>query len=220
LTASIRALTRLAAADDRGAAVEAALLRPAPHHEKQHTAEGEQRDEPDDVEAAEPDAGEFLAGFGEERPADHQQEHHRPGGGETEILFLMAAKRLHLVDVGHLKRQHGQHGHGGDRAEIVPGHAFHRHHVSGVDRGAGQRHQRQLDHADRAGEHDRRHGWRNRLGCGLLGGRSEAVRAGRPRCRAERRRCGFNHAAGVELGHGRTSLRAPTGARSVRGQSS
>ena len=98
----------LAAADDGGAAGEAAFAGPAPHQQEQPAAEREQRDQADDIEAAEPDAGELVAGLGEERHADHDQEHHRPGRGEPEILLLVAAERLHLVDVGGLEGEHRQ----------------------------------------------------------------------------------------------------------------
>ena len=46
--------------------------------DEQPAAERQQRHEPDDIEAAEPDAGELVAGLGEERHADHDEEHHRP----------------------------------------------------------------------------------------------------------------------------------------------
>ena len=102
-------LAGFAAADDGGAPVEPAFAGPAPHQEEQRAAEREQRDQADDVEAAEPDARELVAGLGEERHADHDQEHHRPRRGEPEVLLLVAAERLHLVDVGDLERQHRQH---------------------------------------------------------------------------------------------------------------
>ncbi len=50
----------------------------------------------------------------------------------------------------------------------------HRHHVSRVDHGADRGDQRELDHADRAGKHDRRHRGRHGLGCDGGGGLGEA----------------------------------------------
>ena len=97
-------------ADDHGAAVEPALPRPMPHQQEERLAEGDERDQAEHVERAEPDARKLVADLGEERHADREQEHHRPGGGEPEILLLVAAKRLHLIDVGGLEREHRQHG--------------------------------------------------------------------------------------------------------------
>ena len=132
-----------AAADDGGAPRQPAFLGPAPHQHEQRAAERQQRHEPDDIEAAEPDPRELVAGLGEERHADQNEEHHRPGRGEPEILLLMAAERLHLVDVGDLERQHGQHRDAGDGAEILPLHAVLRHHVADIDQHADQRDQRE-----------------------------------------------------------------------------
>ena len=126
-------------ADDDGAAVEPALPRPAPHQEEQRAPEREQRQQAEHVEAAEPDARELVAGLGEERHADGDQEHHRPGRGEPQILLLVAAERLHLVDVGDLERQHRQDRDAGDGAEVVPVEAVDRHHVADIDRKADQR---------------------------------------------------------------------------------
>ena len=131
-----------AAADDGGAPRQPAFLGPAPHHDEQPAAERQQRQHPDHVEAAEPDPRELVAGLGEERHADQDEEHHRPRRGEPEVLLLMAAERLHLVDVGHLERQQDQHGDAADRGEILPLHAVLRHHVADVDQHADQRDQR------------------------------------------------------------------------------
>ena len=95
---------QLAAADDHGASRQPALAGPAPHHEEQATAERQQHEQADDIEAAEPDARELVARLGEERDADGDEEHHRPGGGEAEILLLQPAERLHLINVGDLER--------------------------------------------------------------------------------------------------------------------
>jgi hypothetical protein len=48
-------------ADDDGAALKMALARPFAHQEEQRAAEAEQAGEPDDVIAAEPEAGELIA---------------------------------------------------------------------------------------------------------------------------------------------------------------
>ena len=57
----------LVGADHDGAAVEPALARPVPHQQEQRAPEADQHDQADDVEAAEPDARELVAGLGEER---------------------------------------------------------------------------------------------------------------------------------------------------------
>ena len=105
-----QASPRCIGADDDGAAVEPALSRPVPHQQEQRAPEREQRHEAEDVKAAEPHAREMIAGLGEERHADRDQEDHRPGRGEPEILLLVAAERLHLIDVGGLECEHGKHG--------------------------------------------------------------------------------------------------------------
>ena len=95
-----------AAADDHRAAGEAAFARPFAHSQEQQLARDHQRHQAADIEAAEPDAREHLAGFGEERGADHDQEHHRPGRGQPHVLLLVAAEGLHLVDIGGLEGEH------------------------------------------------------------------------------------------------------------------
>ena len=67
----------------------------------------------------------------------------------------MAAKRLHLVDIGHLERQHCQHGNTENGSEIVPLESFDRDDVAAIDRGSDQHDQCELDKAHGAGEHDR-----------------------------------------------------------------
>ena len=86
-------------------------------------AKRDQREQAEHVEAAEPGAGELVAGFGEERSADGDQKHHRPRRGEPHILLLVAAEGLDLIDVGGLERQHGEQRDADDGAEIVPGKA-------------------------------------------------------------------------------------------------
>ena len=119
----------LVGADDDGAPVETALLGPAPHQQEQRAAEGDQHDQADDIERAEPDARELVAGLGEERDADDDEEHHRPRRGEPEILLLVAAEGLHLVDVGGLERQRRQRRDRDDGGEVVPREAVERNHI-------------------------------------------------------------------------------------------
>ncbi len=186
-------------ADDDGAPVKATLLAPASHHEEQRSAESDQHDHPGAVVGAEPDARELVAGLGEERDADDDEEHHRPGGCEPEILLLVAAESLHLVDVCGLERQCCNGGNREDRDRIVPFEALARDHVAGVDRGADQHHQQELDQADGAGEHDRRIRIRGRLFGKLQRGRRQ-----RARCRGRRfwrRGCAVEHRSGVETEH-------------------
>ncbi len=184
-------LAGLAAADDHGAAGEAAFARPFAHQQEQQLARGDQRDQAADIEAAEPDAREHLAGFGEERRADHDQEHHRPGRGEPHVLLLVAAEGLHLVDVGGLEGEHRQQRDGEDRDDVAPEQVFARRQIGGKDRQADQHDQRELGHAHEAGEHDRRDRRRRRR------------RGDRERFR--RQRMGFGAARGAARRRSRTA---------------
>ena len=154
----------LAAADDRGAAGEAALARPFAHQEKQHVAREHEYGETADIERAEPDAREHVAGLGEERRADHDHEHHRPGRGEPHVLLLVTAERLHLVDIGGLERQHRKRADEKRGGEIAPEQSFARRQIAGKDRHADQHDQRKLGHAHKAGQNDRRNRSRQKLG--------------------------------------------------------
>ena len=171
-------------ADDDGAAVEAALPRPAPHQEEQGAAKCDQRDQPDHVEAAEPDAGELVAGFGEERHADGEQKYHGPRRGEPHVLFFMAAKRLDLIDVGRLERQHGKQRDAGNGADIVPGKTVERHDVPEVQttKPTTATSATSIRRTD-AGEHDRRIGGFERLRGDLQRGGRQRVGAGALRSR-------------------------------------
>ena len=131
-------------ADHDGAAVEPALPRPAPHQQEQRAPERDQRDQAEHVEAAEPDARELIAGLGEERHADGDQKHHRPRRGEPHILLLMAAERLHLVDVGGLEGEHRQQRDADDGGDVVPGKAVDRNDVADIERKSDQRDQREI----------------------------------------------------------------------------
>ena len=110
-SALISASPLVVAADDDGAAVEAALPRPAPHQQEQRAAE--QRAARSGRRHRSCRARRARTG---RRPWRRRttpmamQEHHRPGRGEAEVLLLVAAERLHLVDVGGLEREHRQHG--------------------------------------------------------------------------------------------------------------
>ena len=143
-------------ADHDGAAVEPALPRPAPHQEEQAAPERDQRQQAEDIESAEPGARELVAGFGEERQADRDQKDHGPGRSEPHILLLVAAERLHLVDVGDLERQHRHDRNTDNGAEVVPGKSVARHHVPEIDRKADCDDQRGFDKPHGAGQYDRR----------------------------------------------------------------
>ena len=101
-------LAVLVRADDDGAAVEPALARPAANHGRRNSALGDQRREADEEEAAEPEPRNLAAELGEERGADEQQEHERPGRDHPGHLPQAAAEYLHLVDVGGLEAEHGR----------------------------------------------------------------------------------------------------------------
>ena len=146
------------AADDHGAAVEPALLRPAADQKEQAAAEGDQGEQPEHIKRAEPGAGELVAGLGEERNADGDEKHHGPRRGEPHILLLMPAEGLDLIDVGHLERQHRKQRDAEDGGEIIPGEAVSRHHVTNIDGEADGDDQSNLDGANQSGQHDRRIG--------------------------------------------------------------
>ncbi len=61
--------------DDDGAAIKPALARPVPHHQEQSTAKSDKDNQPEHVKSAEPHARKLVAGFGEERYSDHDQEY-------------------------------------------------------------------------------------------------------------------------------------------------
>ncbi len=145
-------------ADHDGAAVEPALPRPAPHQQEQAAPECDQRQQAEYVEGAEPGARELVAGFGEERQADCDQKDHGPRRGQPHILLLVAAERLHLVDVGDLERQHCHDRNTDDGADVVPGKSIARHHVPEINRKADRDDQRGFDQPHGAGQHDRRIG--------------------------------------------------------------
>ena len=172
-------LAHRSAADDDGAAGEAAFARPLAHDLEQHLARDDERAQAGGVEAAEPEAGELVAGLGEERGADGDEEHHRPGGGEPHVLLLVAAEGLHLIDVGDLEGEHRRDGdaEGGD--EIRDDQIRLQPEIEGEDDHAHHHHQRELRHAHEAGEHDgrdRRRGRTFRDGQRL--GRQRALRFG------------------------------------------
>ncbi len=164
-------------ADHDGATVKPSLPRPAPHQEEQAAPECDQRQQAEHVECAEPGARELVAGLGEERQADRDQKDHGPGRSEPHILLLVAAERLHLIDVGDLERQHRHDRDTDNGADVIPGKAVSRHHVPEIDRKADRDDQGGFDQPHRAGQHDRRIGRFE-----LLGGNFE--RRGRERVRA------------------------------------
>ena len=151
-------LAVLVGADDDGAAVEPALARPAAHQRAQHQALGDQRGQTDEEERRQPQPRNFAAELGEERHADEQQEHERPGRDHPRHLAQLAAKHLDLIDVGGLEADHRGDGHADDRRDVFPAEAGERHHIPEIKRDADQAQQDEIDHADRAGDHDRRIG--------------------------------------------------------------
>ena len=173
-------------ADHDGAAVEAALPRPAPHQQEQAAPECDQRQQAEHIERAEPGARKLVAGLGEERQADRDQKDHGPGRSEPHILLLVAAERLHLVDVGDLERQHRHDRNADNGADVVPGKSVARHHVPEIDRKADCDDQRGFDQPHGAGQHDRRIGRFELLGGNFERGGRERGRAGRfrERCAA------------------------------------
>ena len=113
-------LAVLVGADDDGAAVEPALARPAAHQRAQEQPFGDQRGEADEEECRQPEPRNLAAELGEERCADEQQEHERPGRDHPRHLPELAAEHLDLVDVGGLEADHGGRGHAEDGRDIFP----------------------------------------------------------------------------------------------------
>jgi hypothetical protein len=189
----------IVAADHHRAAVEAALLGPAPDQKKQPAPECDQRKQAEHIEGAEPGAGELIAGFGEERNADGDQKHHRPGGSEPHILLLVSAEGLHLIDIGDLEGQHRQERDAENGGEVIPGEAVSGHDIHGVNGKADDGDQSRFDQTNESGEHDRR----IRMLIGLLGQRAgggrKLVRLGLPRFSPRHRRHGrMNRGNGLE----------------------
>ena len=96
-------LAVLVGADHDGAAVEPALAGPAAHQRAQEQPFGDERGEADKEERRQPEPRDFAAEFGEERCADEQQEHERPGRDHPRHLPELAAEHLHFIDVGGLE---------------------------------------------------------------------------------------------------------------------
>ena len=200
--------TLAVATDHDRAAVEPAFLGPAPDQEEQPAPEGDQREQPEHIERAEPGAGELIARLGEEGNADGDEKYHRPGGGEPHILLLVSAEGLHLINVGHLEREHRQDRDAENGREVIPGEAVARHDVADVNREADRGDQGRLDEANEPGEHD----GRISLLIGLLGERAGGgrklvrlrvlrVAARRRRNGGVNRRSGFENGVGLELRH-------------------
>ncbi len=195
-----------AAADDHRAAGEAAFLRPFAHgQETPCRREIISAASPTDVEGAEPYAREHFAGLGEERRADDDEEHQRPGRGEPHVLLLVAAEGLHLIDVGGLEGEHRQHRDAQGREQIAPDEAVELFEVGRIDQKADHDDERELAHAHETCEHDRR----DRSGL-RLGGDCERFRRQRMRLAgalARQRACAFNHRGGVRFGDARARFR-------------
>ena len=100
----------------------------------------------------------LAAELGEERRADEQQEHERPGRDHPRHLPELAAKHLHFVDVGGLEADHRRRAHAENGRDILPVEAVERHHIGEIDRDADDAQQRKIDQPDRARDHDRRIG--------------------------------------------------------------
>ena len=153
--------------DDDRATIEPALPRPATHQQEQATPEGDERDEPEDVECAEPGAGELIAGFGEERNAHGDQKDHGPRRGEPHVLLLVPAEGLNLIDIGGLKCQHGAKRDAENGGGVMPGKTPRRHHVCDIDGKADGNDEGEFDEPYRTGKHDRRIGAHRSLRCDL-----------------------------------------------------
>ena len=174
-------IAALVGADHDGAAVEAALPRPLPHQQEQRAPKADQGQEPGDVERSQPYSRIVVADLGEEGHPDGDEEDHRPGGGEPEILLLVAAEGLHLVDVGGLEREHGERRDAENGPDIAPLEPFDGNDIAEIDGKTDHGDQCELEHAHRAGDHDRRPGRRGRLARRRRGRRATRPSAPLPR---------------------------------------
>ena len=71
-------------------------------------------------ERREPEPRDLAAELGEERRADEQQEHERPGRDHPRHLPELAAKHLHFIDVGGLEADHRGGAYAEDGCDIFP----------------------------------------------------------------------------------------------------
>jgi hypothetical protein len=78
----------------------------------------------------------------------------------------MAAKRLHLIDIGDLERECRKSRNARDCEHIKPVETVARDHVRDINCAPDERHERELGQANHAGNHDRRVGFGSRLRCG------------------------------------------------------
>jgi len=121
---------------------------------------------PGHVEAAKPHPRKLVAGLGEESRADGDEKDDGPGRHQPEILLFVAAERLHLINVGDLERQCRKSRNAPDCEHIKPLETVARDHIRDVNRAPDQHHERELDQANHAGNHDGRVGLGSRLRCG------------------------------------------------------
>ena len=132
--------------------------RPAADQRAQEQALGDQRRETDEEEGREPEPRNLAAELGEERGADEQQEHERPGRDHPRHLAKLAAEYLDVVDVGGLEADHR----GAVMAKIAAIYSQQkpprRHHIAEIERDADQAEQHEIGEAHRARDHDRRIG--------------------------------------------------------------
>ena len=178
----ISAAPLVVGADDDSAPVEAALLGPASHQKEQRAAESDQHDHPGDIKVPSQTRENWSPALAKNEMPMTIRNTTDQADREPEILLLVAAERLHLVDVGGLERESAIAAMRRWRRDVVPLEAIERNHIGGVDREADQHHQRELDEADDAGEHDRR------IGGGRSAVRRSSARPATARASGGRRR--------------------------------
>ena len=194
-------------ADDHGAAVEPALMRPAADHPAQEQPLGDQRGEADEEESRQPQPRNLAAELGEEGRADEQQEDERPGRDHPRHLAKLAAEHTDLVKVGGLEADHRDHRHRQDRSDIFPMEAGEPHRIAEIDRSPDEAEQHEIGKAHGARDHDRRIGGADLLAGDGKGGlrqpappfdRRAAGHHGGGSCRSCR---GIEHRASVDRFH-------------------
>src|SRR6202011_5322323 len=83
------------------------------------------------------------------------QENHRPGGSQPEILLLITAERLHLIDVGRLECEHGKRGNAKNCPDIAPFEAFDGNEIANVADQTGCDDEQEFGYAHDPGHHNR-----------------------------------------------------------------
>ena len=147
---------RAAAADDDGAPLEPPLGGPMVDQTIEAHAKADDGDRADREEAGKPYPRVKIAEPRKEHDGGNDQEHHGERNDEPRAFAERPPERLYVVDVGGLKREHGQRGNPERGDGVIPTEPVGFDHIGKIDADADRRDQRTFDDAHDAGEHDRR----------------------------------------------------------------